>query len=906
MIPICIAGSLDTGAEPVIIVNLPPAGKTLCAAFAGALVLALLSAVPAVAVIVPQGFQARTLPIPRRDEAPPPNNINGLREPTAIDFGPDGRMFVGDWFGRVKVFDSVEDTTPTLSLDVSTEVHSYGDRGMLGMKLDPEYGSAGHNFIYLSYAYDQAMGSATPPNPEFPDNGGDNCTDPQNCPISGRVVRIELNPATGVAAAGASEPPQQVLVQSWCQQFNSHSMGDIEFDPTGALLVTGGEGANYSAADYGQFGNPCGDPPFEGGSLRAQDVQTPAPHDQTDYSGAMIRIDRATGAPLATNPLFSNPDDERARRIVAYGFRNPFRFERRPGTDEIYVADVGQNDWDELDRLTSPPPSGTTALNFGWPCYEGASGSNHASPAWVSLANEGKAPPCKTLYENPSLVTPSIWAYGHNNGNPDPAVGRLFSGDQCDAAPGAAFSGLEFYDPTGVPAKDVFPSSYQGALFMADAARGCIWAVAPDAEGKPNLSSISNFATADGGEAISPVDIVEGPDGSLYAPNFYDDSVEQIRYVGNNQPPIANLKADHVDGPMVAGEFTVNFDASESEDPEDDPIHYEWDLDEDGQFDDGSDQATAEETYVSAENVVVKVRVKDDLDRSDIASITIYPGDEGPPVPVIDSIVPSADWAVGDTISYAGSATDPDTGALPGSGLEWHITIQHCPGECHTHPFTEAEGDSGSFQAPPHEYPSHLQFELTATDNRDRSVTTAPIDVFPREVEVGLASEPAGIPVTIDGEPGPEKLIAGNTANLTAPTAATVGGVSYVFSSWSDGGAASHAITPLQSATLVAHYAPALGPPPVEPPTRATVRLALASKPPGVKLRVGGVAKRAPFTIPIEKGKSVTLRAPSRVKAGGKRLKLRGWRLKGRLRRTSKLPVIAKADARYVAVYAPD
>jgi glucose/arabinose dehydrogenase len=863
-----------------------------------------LMAQAASAVTVPAGFQARTLPIPRRDEAPPPNNINGLREPTTIDFAPDGKMFVGDWFGRVKVFDSVEDTTPTLSLDVSIEVHSYGDRGMLGMKLDPEYGTAGHDFIYLSYAYDQAMGSATPPNPEFPDNGGDNCVDPGNCPISGRVVRIELNPTTGVAVGGAIEPPQQQLVQSWCQQFNSHSMGDIEFDSTGALLVTGGEGANYSAADYGNFGNPCGDPPFEGGSLRAQDVQTPFPHDQTDYSGAMIRINRATGEPLSTNPLFSSPD-ERARRIVAYGFRNPFRFERRPGTDEIYVGDVGQNDWEELDRLASPPAG---ALNFGWPCYEGASGSNHAAPPWVALANEtpSKAPLCKTLYENPSLVTPSIWAYGHNNGNPDPAVGRLFPGDQCDAAPGAAFSGLEFYDPSGVPAATVFPPSYQGALFMADAARGCIWAVAPGVGGQPNLAAISNFATADGGAAISPVDIVEGPDGALYTPNFYDDSIEQIRYVGSNQPPIAKLEADHVDGELVGGEFTVQFDAGGSEDPEGDPFDYEWDLDGDGEFDDGSNQATAEMTYTQAQNVVVKIRVKDEFGRTDIASLTIYPGDKGPPVPQIDSISPSSDWAVGDTISYAGSATDPDSGPLPGGSLKWHITIQHCPGGCHTHPLTDPEGGSGSFEAPPHEYPSHLRFELTATDSRGRSVTTAPVDVFPRVVEVGLASVPAGVPLTIDGEPSPEKLIAGNTANVAAPQTATVGGVPYAFSSWSDGGAASHSITPLQSTTLVARYTELAGPPaPSSPPSQPTVRISLASRPPGIRLWAGKVRRAAPFAVPLRRGGALSLRAPARSRRGGRELELRGWRVKGRLRQVSALRVVGWSNAHYVAVYGP-
>ena len=109
----------------------------------------------AAAETVPAGFQARKLPILKSIEASSPKYINGLKRPTTIDFGPDEKMYVGEWLGRVKVFDSVDDTTPTLSVDIATEVHTFGDRGLLGMKLDPEFGETGHNFIYLSYAYDQ-------------------------------------------------------------------------------------------------------------------------------------------------------------------------------------------------------------------------------------------------------------------------------------------------------------------------------------------------------------------------------------------------------------------------------------------------------------------------------------------------------------------------------------------------------------------------------------------------------------------------------------------------------------------------------------------------------------------------------------------------------------------------------
>jgi glucose/arabinose dehydrogenase len=881
-----------------------PRTRRASAVLLAALALALLAAPVAGAVTVPLGFQARTLPIPRASEAPAPGYVNGIREPTTIAFAPDGKMFVGDWFGRVKVFDSAEDTTPTLAVDVAIEVHSFGDRGLLGMALDPQFGTSGHNYIYLNYAYDQAMGSATPPHAEYSD-GGDNCKNESpytDCLISGRVVRVALDPATGIAVGGATEPPQQELVRSWCQQFNSHSMGDLEFDATGALLVSGGEGANYAAADYGQFANPCGDPPYEGGSLRAQDVRTSA--DQTDYSGSVIRIDPETGAALPTNPLYASAD-ERARRILAYGLRNPFRFEVRPGTSELYIADVGQNDWDELDRLMLPP-TGTAALNFGWPCFEGGDGTNQVLSSWQELAEGGKAPLCQSLYATPSAVTASFYAYGHSNGNP--AAGRLFAGDACDPSPGAAFSGLAFYDPTGIPAELAYPAAYQGALFMADAARGCVWVMAAGSDGKPDRSQIANFVTTDEAGGISPVDLVEGPDGALYAPNFYDDTIEQIRYVGANTPPTAAIEASKVDGPLEGGKFTVQFDASGSSDPEGDAFDYAWDLDGDGEFDDGSDQPTAEWTYESATNVVVKVRVSDEFGRDDIAAVTLYPGDLGPPTPVIEAPSPKLEWAIGDAIAYQGSATDPDDDDTLANGklqLKWNITIQHCPAACHSHPYVEPEGPSGSLVAPPHEYPSHLRFELTATDSRGRAVTAAR-DIYPRVIEVALSSDPPGIPITFAGQPaseGPFKLIAGGSGSVSAPGTATIGGVSYAFSSWSDGGARTHEITSRQSLSLVAHYnAVAETVPPTPTPLRK-VRIGLASRPPGIKLWAGRTRRAAPFAVTIAQGRSLNLRAPSSARRAGRRLELRGWLVKGRLRRVSSLRVVARGNARYVAIY---
>src|SRR5215218_6778145 len=109
------------------------------------LLLGILAA-PAGAYILPPGFQARALPLPK---ASSPTYVNGLQNPSTLDFAPDGTMFVAERNGRILAFDSVEDSTPTLTASILAEVHATGDRGILGMKLDPDYPT--EPYIYLSY-----------------------------------------------------------------------------------------------------------------------------------------------------------------------------------------------------------------------------------------------------------------------------------------------------------------------------------------------------------------------------------------------------------------------------------------------------------------------------------------------------------------------------------------------------------------------------------------------------------------------------------------------------------------------------------------------------------------------------------------------------------------------------------
>jgi glucose/arabinose dehydrogenase len=316
---------------------------------------------------------------------------SGLTFPTAVRFAPDGRIFVAQKGGKVLEFDSLSDTTPTTVIDLSNVVDDYWDRGLLGLAIDPNFPT--NPYLYVLYTYDAPPGQTAPvwndacPTPPGPTTDG--------CVVQGRLARLTLS--------GNVATNQQVLIQGWCQQFPSHSIGDLHFGADGALYVSGGDGANFGTVDYGQFGgslsgtptpaNPCGDPPgavgtalktptAEGGALRSQSLRRNT-GDPVLLNGAILRVDPATGAALPDNPLASSTDAN-ARRIVDYGMRNPFRFTIRPGTNDLWIGDVGWADWEEINHDSDPL---TNVLNFGWPCYEGVNPQPGYQSAGLNICN---------------------------------------------------------------------------------------------------------------------------------------------------------------------------------------------------------------------------------------------------------------------------------------------------------------------------------------------------------------------------------------------------------------------------------------------------------------------------------------------------------------------------------------
>jgi glucose/arabinose dehydrogenase len=892
-------------------------------------------AAPAAALTLPPGFKSRVLPLLK---ASGPTYVNGLQKPSTLDFAPDGTMFVAERNGRVLAFDSIEDTTPTLVASVLDEVAATGDRGLLGMKLDPRYPT--QPYIYLSYTYDAPIGSNSPgTTSDHLADGSDDCdtgTD-AGCLVSGLLARIKINPASHVAVNGSGsdqplEPPQEVLINSWCQQKVSHSIGDIEFDSSGALLMSGGEGASWSTPDYGQLGNPCGDPANEGGSLRSQDVRTPQTGgDQTDYSGSLIRIDPDTGEALPDNPFSVTPlknaqseVDPKAPRILAYGMRNPFRFVVKPGTDDVYIGDVGWEEWEEINHLTSPPAAGQKAVNFGWPCFEGGPSGSLVNARWDAV---GK-PLCESLYGEPTAVRAPFFAYPHPF---TPGYdGHLFPGDACNPSAGSSVAGLFFYDPTGVDPSAALPDKYDGALFFTDASRGCIWTMEEGADGQPDPSTIENFLVHDNGDTLfTPVEIVQGPDGALYVPNFYFDEIWQIRYFPGNQAPTLDLEVDTTYGELP---LKVKFDASGSSDPDPgDHLQYAWDLNGDGSFSAYGSASVQEHEYVDPDNVTAGVRIKDDFSHVETKTVLLYPGDKGPPTGVtIQKPGANLKWVVGEPFEYEATASDPD-GESFGSGLtpHWEFRLKHCPDACHEHLISSSDLASGSFAPEEHEFPSHLRLLLTVTDSRGMS-TSQEVEVFPRVVEVAIESDPAGIPLTLNGvtDSDPIETMAGGKVNVAAPATADVGGEPYVFDSWSDDGEQIHDATVLNSGTLVAHFVPkpeepeepgeepgpkpgdgggSNSPPTIVPPLLrppSPLRLQIASRPAGVRLRLGSVLGVAPFSAEVAPASETFLLAPRLIRRHGRQLIFRRWIAGGRtLGKKRRQPITISEDARYLAIY---
>src|SRR5215218_652419 len=326
-------------------VNLFEAMAVALLASVGAL-LALSIGAAQGAVTLPSGFTQSQV-------------VSGLRDPTDMEFAPDGRLFVAEQAGRVRIVKP--DGTLATFLNISTKVDSSGERGLQALTFDPSFST--NRYVYLQYT--KKATSTTP--------------------VHNRVVRVTAN---GDKVVSGSE---KLIFRLGNQTSDHHMGGAIDFGKDGKLYVSTG------------------------------DNQTPANAQKlTNLFGKMLRINKSGTIPT-DNPFYSTASGNN-RAIWALGLRNPFKFAIEPATDTIFINDVGEDTWEEINQLEK-------GANFGWPVHEGVA-------------------------KDPPYVDP-IFAYEHDG---DPAT------------TGCSITGGVFYPPTTT----LFPPEYEGDYFFAEFCNGWI------------------------------------------------------------------------------------------------------------------------------------------------------------------------------------------------------------------------------------------------------------------------------------------------------------------------------------------------------------------------------------------------------------------------------------------------
>ncbi len=290
--------------------------------------------------------------------------VADVASPTALAFTPDGRLLITSQSGRLWIYQDGA-LHPTPALDLSARTCSNGERGLLGIAVDPDY--ARSRFVYLYYTFRKhgVCPSREPANPANPVN---------------RVARFVLSATNTIDPAS-----EQILVDNIPSPNGNHNGGDLHFGPDGHLYISVGDGGCDYAGDSG-----CG-----GDNDAARD-----PH---MLLGKILRITSTGGIP-SDNP-FQGPDSARCaaaggtdpgnhcQETFAWGLRNPFRFAFRAGADQFYINDVGQSRWEEIDP-------GQRGADYGWNMREGF--------CRTGTTNDCGAPP-------PGTVDP-IFAYGREDG----------------------------------------------------------------------------------------------------------------------------------------------------------------------------------------------------------------------------------------------------------------------------------------------------------------------------------------------------------------------------------------------------------------------------------------------------------------------------------------------------------
>jgi glucose/arabinose dehydrogenase len=656
-------------------------------------------------------------------EAPPAGFTDTLvttlsgENPTDLALLSDGRLLITTKDGQVRVVSGGSLVgAPALDLAAQGIICSEFERGLQSIEADPNF--ATNNYVYVYHTYNDGSGGS--------DCGG-------RTGIVNRVVRYTLS-ASNVMTAPA------IILNNIASPCGNHNGGDLQFGADGLLYISTGDGGCQVSGATRNNARYLG--LLNGKILRVNpDGSVPASNPFVGTSGSVV---------CNTNTF--NVNSGACRETFAWGFRNPFRFAVRHGTNQLYVNDVGQNAWEEISDVTA-------GNDYGWNCREGKNAFN-----------------CGINPLPPNMVDP-LYDYAHASG-------------LCSIT-GGAF----------ITSGGVWPAPYNDAYFFGDYCGSTIYRLTLSG----GTYGRASFGTVTGGTIVS---LLFDPtaDALYYTAN--GGRVGRITYTGNsNRAPTAVASANPTSGNAP---LTVQFNGSGSSDPDTgQTLTYGWN------FGNGasSTQANPSTTYTAAGTFTATLVVTDSLGlASQPSRVTIFSGNQ-PPQPQILTPLTSTRFSVGQAITLTGSATDPQDGDVTAS-LKWNVLLHHVPFALtvtqHTHPFFSGAGNN--LPMPPMPAPedldaaplSYLEIQLTATDSAGltRTVTQT---LQPNRVPVTFATSPNGLRLDVNSTAitATQTITSwqGYVLNVSTPLLQRDGsGQWWKFAAWSDGGAASHVITTTASA----------------------------------------------------------------------------------------------------------
>jgi hypothetical protein len=332
-----------------------------------------------------------------------------------------GRLFVVEKRGTIRIIQN-NVVSNDFFLDIEDQVMNSGERGLLGLAFHPQYPAT--PYIYVNYVIDGT--------------------------ITNRISRFTLNPNN---PNDIQENTEFILLEQAGIQTN-HKAGDIAFGPDGYLYIGMGDGGGG------------GDPSNSG-----QNLET--------LLAKMLRIDvNAPQGPLnytipPDNPFVGEPGRD---EIWAYGLRNPWRISFDRETGDFWIADVGQNLWEEVDMVIAGTPGG---MNFGWDCREG---NHNFEPGNCGSGTEFTWP----VYEYPHSCNP------------------------CPNGSGASISGGYVYRGSDYPV-------LEGFYVCADYISNFLWMIKITSYDPLEFDTYVQDGT---GLAYGLVTFGEDDDGEMYASNL--------------------------------------------------------------------------------------------------------------------------------------------------------------------------------------------------------------------------------------------------------------------------------------------------------------------------------------------------------------------------------------------------